>query len=260
MITAGIDVGAQTTKIVLLDGKKVLYELLIKGEEAVKSVTRGLEEAALRTNLSNGDIKKKVATGIYRHLLKDIDEDMTDIVCQAKGSIFHFPSARTVIDMGCDGSRAARINENGGIKEAALNEKCASGSGLFLETMANKMLYVKIEDMGEESLKSKNAVEINNMCAVFAESDVITLIHKRIPREDIIRSLHDSVALRVNRMIKTIGLEQDVILTGGVAKNVGVIDSLKRILGVPIYVPERPEMIGALGAALYGQEKLSEKE
>lgn len=234
--------------------------MLIKGEEAEKSATQGLAEAVQKAGISNGDIKKKVATGIYRHLLKDIDEDMTDIVCHAKGSIYHFPEARTVIDMGCDGSRAARINENGGIKEAALNEKCASGSGLFLETMAKKMLNLKIEDMGEESLKSKNAVEVNNMCAVFAESDVITLIHKKIPREDIVRALHDSVALRINTMIKTIGLEEKVVLTGGVAINMGVVDSLKRILGVQIYVPESPEMIGALGAAIYAQEKLKEKE
>lgn len=141
-----------------------------------------------------------------------------------------------------------------------MNEKCASGTGLFLETMAKKMLDMRVEDLGEESLKSKREVEVNNMCAVFAESDVITLIHKKILREDIVRGLHDSVAVRVNTMIKSIGLEPDVVLTGGVARNRGVVESMKRILGVQVYVPERPEMIGALGAAIFAQEKLRERE
>ena len=262
MITLGIDVGNKTTKLVLWDGSEILSDYFSEAGEAEICVKQGMEEITKKAGVSSGDIGYTVCTGANRYLFENngMDELITDMVCLAKGVTHQIPGARTLIDIGCEGSQAARVNENGEISDFALNEKCASGTGLFLESMARKLLHVKVEELGEISLKSKNKVELNNMCAVFAESDVITLVHKKIPIEDIVKGLHDAVAMRVNTMIKSIGMEPMVVMTGGVARNIGVVDSLSRGLGVEITVPDRPEMMGALGAAIYAQEKLSNME
>ena len=164
-----------------------------------------------------------------------------------------YPDARTVIDVGAEEGRAIRCNPEGKVLDFALNEKCAAGAGAFTEAMS-RALEVNIEEFGSMSLQSENAVPMNAQCAVFAESEVVSLIHQRTPKADIARAVHDAIASRITSMVRKIGFEPDVVLIGGVANNPGFLDSMRRDLETEIMVPDNPEFVGALGAALAAAE------
>ena len=176
-------------------------------------------------------------------------KDVSEMVSAVKGGHFLVPSAKVVVDIGAEEGRVARCNDKGVVQDSAVNDKCAAGAGTFVEAMA-RALEVSVEDFAKLSLKSKGEVPMNAQCIIFAESEVISLLHAKAPHADIAKAIHTAIADRVSSMTRRVGIEKDVVLIGGLAKNRGFVDALNRNLGIEVVIPEDPEYVSALGAAL----------
>jgi benzoyl-CoA reductase subunit D len=255
MIVAGVDVGNQTGKALIMrdDGVVLAKAVVTAAEEAAVVAEQALAAALAQAGLQQSDIDAIVATGVGRNGVPFAHRTLTEVSCDAKGAVHLFPSARTVIDIGAEDARGLRCDENGKVLDFVMNDKCASGAGVFIEAMA-KALEISLAEMGEMSLRSTEEVDINCTCAVFAESEVVSLIHRRVPRQDIARGIHDSIALRAASMLRRIGIHDDLVLVGGSALNLGMVDAMTRRTGKRVLVPEDPTIVGALGAALYALE------
>jgi len=250
MITAGIDMGSKTIKIVIVkDNKVVARSILPTGFEPVESAQKGLEEAIKQAGISRSDIKKIYATGAGRKTIPFADHNVTEVTADAKGTNYLMPSARTVIDIGAEEARGISVDAGGKVVDFAKNDKCAAGAGAFVESMS-RALEVTVPVMIEISHKSTKEAPINATCAVFAESEVVSLIHTKIDKADIAHAVHDAIASRVCSMVRRIPIEKDVALIGGVANNSAIVEDMKKHLNVDITVPEKPEFVSALGAAL----------
>jgi benzoyl-CoA reductase subunit D len=223
--------------------------LVLTGFDQSESAEKALADALAVAGVERAALGRTVATGAGAKAVPFADEGISDVKAAARGARFLFPSARTVIDVGAEEGRGIRSDGRGGVIDFAVNEKCAAGAGAFTEAMS-RALEVPVEEMGALSLKSQNAVPMNAQCAVFAESEVVSLIHARTPKPDIVRAVHDAIASRIGSMVRRVGIEPDVALVGGLARNVGFVDALRRNLGVEILVPEDPDYVGAIGAAL----------
>ena len=198
MITAGIDVGAKTIKVVLAkDGQMIAKSLVMAEIDTKTAIDEAMDKVLLATKLSQKDITKIMATGTGRKDCSQASNEVTEVTAAARGIIQVLPSCRAVIDVGAEEGRTVRLNEKGKIVDFAYNEKCAAGAGSFAEGMA-RALEVPIEELGALSLKSTNPVQMNAQCAVFAESEVVTLVHAKTPREDIARAILDAIASRID--------------------------------------------------------------
>jgi len=260
MITAGIDVGSLTTKVVLLKDRKILsYGLLLSSERAEVTSNKAIEEGLGRANLSIKDVSYIVSTGVGREEVQLANVSITIPLAIAVGATHLFPTARTVVDMGAENCVVVTCEEKGQVMNFVMNDKCAAGTGLFLESMA-EALGVRLEEMGRLSLGSKSKVNISSFCTVFAESEVVGYIHMGVNKVDIIKGLHDAVTLRVSEMLRKVRFRKDVVMGGGVARNVGVVNSLRSMIASDILVPEDPEVIGALGAAIIAYDKAKDVE
>lgn len=254
MITSGIDIGAKTIKVVLLKDGDVLAKALVPaGLDTAAATKQAMNDALALAGLESEKVDKFMATGTGRKDCPLTDNEITEVTAAAKGINHVMKSCGAVIDVGAEEGRAVRCNENGKVIDFAFNEKCAAGAGTFAEGMA-RALEVPLEELGPLALKSENAVPMNAQCAVFAESEVVTLIHAKTPREDIARAVLDAVASRIISMVRKVGFERDVAVVGGMALNPGFIEAMKRGLEMDIHVPEDPLYIGALGAALAAAE------
>ncbi|MFQ6092975.1 MAG: acyl-CoA dehydratase activase [bacterium] len=254
MTTAGVDCGAKNTKVVLLkDGKVLARSTVLSGFDQKAAAEQSFAEALLIAGLSKDDVVHITATGAGMREVHFAHETMTEVGADAKGTNFLFPSAKTVIDVGAEEGRAIKCDGKGKVIDFAVNEKCAAGAGSFTEAMA-RALEIEVEQMGPLSLNSHKAVPMNAQCAVFAESEVVSLIHAKTPKEDIARAVHDAIADRISSMVRRIGIEKDVALIGGVARNVGFVRSLEGNLQVTFSIPDEPEYVSALGAALAAAE------
>ncbi|MFQ5857104.1 MAG: acyl-CoA dehydratase activase [Anaerolineae bacterium] len=251
MITAGIDVGAKTTKVVIMNDGQVLGRSnpVLTGFDQQEAAEKAMAEALAAAGLEQGAIERTVATGAGAKAVPFANDAISDVKAAARGANFFFPSARTVIDVGAEEGRGIRCDEKGMVIDFAVNEKCAAGAGAFTEAMS-RALEVPLEEMGGMSLKSQNAVPMNAQCAVFAESEVVSLIHAKTPKQDIVRAVHDAIASRIGSMVRRVGVERDAALIGGVAHNIGFVDALRRGLELEILVPEEPDYVSAVGAAL----------
>jgi benzoyl-CoA reductase subunit D len=251
MITAGIDMGAKFTKVVILKDGQILSQGIDSSGRGDKEryAQQVFDQALQKAGLSGRDVGRIVATGAGREMVRFANDDVTVVVADARGASWLFPSARTVIDVGAEEGRGIRCGPGGKVLDFALNERCAAGAGTFTETMA-RALEVKVEDMGRLSLASQRTIPMNTQCVVFAESEVVSLLHAKTPKEDIARAIHDAIASRISSLARTVGMEKDVALIGGVARNIGFVDSLRRALELELLMPEEPEFVGALGAAL----------
>lgn len=255
MITAGVDIGAKYAKIVFMkEGEVSRRTKGIVGFDVLKSASTLFENALEKAGLKRGDIEKIVATGMGKDEIHnkppiDADDTVSAVIADAAGTYHLLSSARTVIDVGAEEGRGIKIAENGKVKDFVINERCAAGAGTFVETMA-RALEINVEDMGSLSLKSTKTIPMNAQCAVFAESEVVSLIHSRVAKEDIARAIHDAMAGRIASMVLRVGVEKDVVLIGGVALNSGFLPPLQSELNTKLAVPEFPEYVGALGAAL----------
>jgi len=250
MITAGIDMGTQSVKAVILKDSEVISRgKSFSGFEPTKAAEQVVGEALKKVNLSLSNVNHITTTGSGMDMAPYFNSTISMMGADAKAGVYLFPKARTVIDVGAEEARAVKCDDNGIMIDFVVNERCAAGAGAFIEAMA-RALEVKLEEMGPLSLKAERASPINATCVIFGESDVVTLIHRQESKPEIARAIFDAMAERVSSMVYRLGVNPDVVLVGGVAKDVGFVASLKRNLGVDVLTPEFPEYAGALGAAL----------
>ena len=250
MITIGVDMGAKNIKIVILkDDKVIVKSIALAGFDVEKSARKLIDKTFKEADVTRDDIAKIISTGAGEKLAPFYDETKSVVGCDSLGAVFLQPSARTVIDVGAEEGRGMRCDETGKILDFEVNEKCAAGAGAFTEAMS-RALEVPLEELGALSLKATEDIPMNAQCTVFAESEVVTMVHNNVPKEDMAKAVHDAMSSRISSMIRKIGFDKDVVLVGGVAKNIGFVDSLNKDLGLEVLVPEDPEYVGALGAAL----------
>jgi len=255
MIAAGIDCGAKTTKAVILkDGTIIGKAMVLTGFDQVNAVENSLDRAVKQAGIARKDIQRVGGTGSGKNAVKIANTSVSEIKAMARGAFYFFPKTRTVADVGAEEGRAARLDVNGNPVDFATNEKCAAGAGTFIETMA-RALEVSIEEMGLLCLQSDRQIPLNAQCAIFAESEVVGLIHAKTAKPDISRAIHDSIAGRIASMIRRIGVNEDVALLGGLARNPGFVASITRQLNVNrLYTPPDPEFGAAVGAAVSAAE------
>lgn len=246
----GVDIGSLTVKVVLLNEVKEImaHGIARGGYSGCEVATEIMEKLLSESGLSSGDVRATVATG-YGRVTFPADREVSEISCQAKGIHHLFPTARTIIDIGGQDSKVIKILPNGKVADFAMNDKCAAGTGRFLEVMASA-LEVGLNEIGELSAKSQNPTTISSFCTVFAESEVITHVSAGTPKGDILAGVCDSVASRVSSLAQRTGLEPDIVFTGGVARNEGVLNALTQHLNHPLLVYKEPAITAALGAAL----------
>lgn len=249
MIVAGIDVGGKNVHIVIKkDGQtlgKVAGPSGIKKAEAVEQL---YNEVLKKTGLTRKDVERVVATGSAAKRVAFANGFIPDAAADARGVNKLIPSARTVIDVGAEEGRAIKVGADGKVLDFAINEKCAAGTGTFVEAMS-RALEVSVDEMSKITLQSTQTLSTNAQCAVFGESEVVSLIHQKTPKPDIARAVMNAIAGRVASIARIVGLDKDVVMVGGMARNAGFVDSLKKNMEMNVLVPEDPDYIGALGAA-----------
>lgn len=259
MIVAGVDIGSTTAKAVIMrDGEFVAHHVLPTGVDCDKAAWTAVQTSCQQIGISEKDIEYIVATGYGRRAINFGNESITEITANSKGAFWLGSSkgkVQTIIDIGGQDTKAISLDENGNIINFVMNDKCAAGTGRFMEVIA-KALGETIDDFAQMSLKSDNAVTINSTCTVFAESEVISLIAKKEKKENIIKGIHNSVASRIVEMVKQVGLRPIIFFDGGGAKNIGLQKAIEEYLGTELFVTERPQIVVALGAAVIAEEKL----
>ncbi|MEN8247109.1 MAG: acyl-CoA dehydratase activase [Thermodesulfobacteriota bacterium] len=255
-ITAGVDIGAATAKAVILKGGQILSALVIPTGSSVKEAGQEVMNKALKeAKMTMDDIAFIVATGYGRKSVDFANDVITEISCHAKGVNLLIPTARSVIDIGGQDSKVIEINEQGKVANFVMNDKCAAGTGRFLEVMAN-VLGTDIAKIGSISLQGEKPCQISNTCTVFAESEMVSLRAEGESRENLLAGIHLAMAHRVAIMGHTVGLKEEIVFTGGVAQNIGMKIALHKRIDKENRVPEQPQIIGALGAAFIGAERL----
>ncbi len=251
MKVAGIDIGSLTAKCVIMENGKVLGYDVVKVQPDLEKTAEFIFKKTLeKLGVKEDEIEKIVATGYGRNKVSFADKKVTEISCHAKGAVYLIPTVRTVIDIGGQDSKVISVGKDGRVLNFVMNDKCAAGTGRFLEVLANA-LGVKVEELSSLSKKANRVAKISSVCTVFAESEVISYISRGEKVENIVAGIHESIASRIAGMVKRIGVKKDVVLTGGVAKNDGVRLALERKLDVSIKVPKEPQIVGALGAAIF---------
>ena len=257
MVVAGIDLGSGTTKCVLIDkDRAVRGRALVRTRADFEKVARDTLDAALAdAALCPESVAYTATTGLGRYAIPFRDIQITDLTCGARGAASLFPSTRFVLDIGAQRSRAIKLRDGGKVKEFHMNEKCAAGSGGFLERAA-KYLEVTVADIGPLSLAAERPQPISSVCAVLAESEIINHVSEGVSVENILRGIHNSLADRALSLLKRVGLDGEVTLIGGVALQAGMVTALRQKLGVAINVPEEPQLTAAFGAAILGWQRL----
>ena len=252
---AGIDSGSTSTNAVIIDGKKniVSFATVSTGVKVAESARKALDEALQKAGLEMKHISKIVATGYGRERISIKTKDVTEITCHAKAAYFLNPSVRTIIDIGGQDSKVIRLDENGNVIDFVMNDKCAAGTGRFIEMMAQS-LQLSLEEMSTYGLKWNEDIAISSMCSVFAQSEVVSLIASDKKLEDIVHGINSSIASKVVALGKRGKLEREFMMTGGVARNIGVVRAVEEKIDAEVIVPEEPDICGALGAALIASE------
>ena len=259
MYTMGIDVGSASSKAVILrDGREVVAGLAVQAGTGSSGPGRVLEEITAKSGLDLKDMAFILATGYGRTALPMADKQMSEITCHAKGVFFEESAARTIIDIGGQDVKAIALDDRGGIRQFYMNDKCAAGTGRFLEVMA-RVLEVPLEEMGEYHFRSKNPAQVSSTCTVFAESEVISLIADNHSAADIVHGLNRSVAVKTAALVQRAGGCGPYLMTGGVARNQGVVQALEERLGAPLGIGDTPDLCGALGAALFALDHVTDK-
>jgi len=252
----GIDIGSAASKGIALNEKGVSgsFECPSRGDFKL-TAEKVKEELLSQLRVSSNDISRTVATGFGSKSVIFADEVKPDIVCHGKGVSSLLPSVKTVIDIGDLYTKVLRIDGNGSVHKFLLSGKCAGGSGRILQVIA-KVLQIKVEEIGELSLKSQKRVEFNTGCAVFAESEAISRLSQEVKKEDLLAGIHRALAAQIESLMERMGVELDVAIVGGGARDVGLVQALKEIRGHDILVPQNPHMTAALGAAIIAMEGL----
>ncbi len=259
MITAGIDIGSRASKTVVLnDGEILSTAICDTGPESVKTAYHAMETVLDGTGLKLEDIDYTVATGYGRILVPFAGENISEISCHARGITRIFPSVRTILDMGGQDCKAISCDEQGRVTNFVMNDKCAGGTGRFLEMIAD-VLNMSLNEIGEASLTSKTPVPFNTVCAVFAKSDAISYLRRGTPKADILAGLHDAIAQRSLNLLKRVSIQKDFTITGGISKNSGMVAAITKVVGLEPLMAEDPQLMGAMGAALYALDHCNGK-
>ncbi|MBN2638055.1 MAG: 2-hydroxyglutaryl-CoA dehydratase [Bacteroidales bacterium] len=254
MLTLGVDIGSLTAKGILFDGNQIVEKYLMPvGYNSKKASEKLIKALMEKAGIVDTDIKNIVATGYGRNNVEKADKAVSEIICHGKGVHFLLPHIRTIIDIGGQDSKVIVLDVSGKVSNFVMNDKCAAGTGRFLDVMARAM-ETEIEDFGPLALQGENPSKISSVCTVFAESEIISLVAKGEKREDITSGIHWSIARRIASMVKRLGMVTPVAMSGGVALNVGVIDTLEQILETKIETSALSQYGGALGAALMAAE------
>ncbi|MBI3270121.1 MAG: 2-hydroxyglutaryl-CoA dehydratase [Planctomycetes bacterium] len=254
---AGVDVGSGTTKVVIMgEGRRVLgVSELRSGADLEAAAVEGLEKACRVARVDHARIAYVAATGYGRYQVGFRDVQITEITCHARGAHYLFPGTRCVLDVGAQCTRAINVDFHGRVRKFRSNDKCAAGAGRFLERVA-KALEVDLEQLGELSLRSKEPQPISSVCAVLAESEVINHVSQERKTEDILNGVHRSIVDRLAALLRQVGLESEVTLTGGVARNIGIVRLLEARLERQVNVSSDAPLAGALGAAVLALERM----
>jgi predicted CoA-substrate-specific enzyme activase len=251
MKAVGLDIGSLTTKVVVLDGDKIASSVIVaSGEDAESTARDAVKRALAGADTDFNEDTYIVSTGIGGKSISFGNQQKSITTCLARGISGLFPSARILIDMGAESITIVKLNERGRLVDWLGHDKCAAGTGIFLQQMA-KLMQLPLPEMARLSLQANNPAEITSTCAVFAESEVISHVHRNppTPKEDIVAGIYSSLVSRVMALIKRVGVEKDVAVSGGVALNIGLVKTLEKELGYQVLVPEIPQIAAALGAA-----------
>jgi predicted CoA-substrate-specific enzyme activase len=253
----GVDSGSLTGKAVIIDSNRHIIASSVVQLEIVskRAVQEAISNVLSHAGLKWDDLAYTVSTGYGRRRLDIANRDVTEISCHAKGARYFYPEARTVIDIGGQDSKVIQIDPSGNYSNFAMNEKCAAGSGKFLEVMA-RALGVPLDKIGDLALESKNELQISSTCTVFAETEVISFVAEGRKIPDILAAIHKSIANRVANLAGRILVTEPAVMTGGVAKNIGLVRALEKELSMKILVPSDPQIVGAVGAALFALEDI----
>ena len=249
----GIDFGSTTAKTVILDlkGRIVSWHVAHMGAVSGEGVKVSVDTALAEAGLTQEDMGRTVSTGYGRRMLDIADKNFTEITCHARGAVSMVPDARLVIDIGGQDSKVIAVDSNGLVAQFAMNDRCAAGTGKFLEVLARAMA-IPLEDMGDVALEAKQSLKISSMCATFAETEVISLLAEGQTKPDVLGAVHAAIANRTLGLVGRVGKKGPVVMTGGVARNRAAVHYIQEALGLPLHLPETPQIAGALGAALLG--------
>jgi len=261
MIVGGCDIGSATGKAVVMKDRVIVsYSIIPSTTRPEETAQMAMDEAIQKAGLSSiDDLDYIVGTGYGRLKVPFANENISEITCHARGAQWLVPSIRTVVDIGGQDCKVMSVSEKGKVLEFVMNDRCAAGTGRFFEAMA-RVLNCGLEGLSSLSLNGKNPATISSQCSVFAESEVVTLINEGIELTDIVAGLHNSVASRLNSMVGKVGLVEDVALTGGCAKNAGLVKALEKKLKISVRgLPEDPQIVGAIGAALVAVDRVDSR-
>lgn len=264
MLVMGVDIGAAASKALVLNEKDEIlgYSIRHTGADVTETAAQVAEEALKKAGVSMDDLDYILSTGWGRFAVDFANKNESEIICHAAGAYHLLPDARGVIDIGGQDSKAIRMGDDGLVNDFIMNDKCAAGTGRFIETLCN-ILEIDLEDIGNLALKSKNPCLMSSTCVVFAETEVVAFRAKKIPIEDIIAGVLEALVKRVYAMACHIRLDtlvKEVVFTGGTAKNPGLVKYLEKHLETKLIVPDEPQIVGALGAALIAKQELDERD
>ena len=256
MYVLGVDSGSTSTNAVIMDGdrKIVAFDVIRTGAKSGDSARKALENVLEKAGIARSDLAGIVSTGYGRVSIPYADENVTEISCHGRGAHYFNPAVRTVLDIGGQDSKAISLNEKGDVVDFVMNDKCAAGTGRFLEAMA-RTLEIGVDQLGPVYMNWKENIEITSMCTVFAESEVISLIARNKEIADIAHGIHGAIAGKAFSLLKRVGLKDEFMMTGGVALNEGVVKAVEERVGSRLFICDQPEIVGAVGAALFALEK-----
>jgi predicted CoA-substrate-specific enzyme activase len=259
-LVCGVDVGSLTSEAVLLKGDEIVsYSIVRTTHDSGESARTALDNALRLGGILEKEISFVVATGYGRVIVPFAQKNVSEISCHAKGAHFIFPSARTVLDMGGQDCKAIRCDATGRLVSFVMNDKCAAGTGRAIEVIAS-LLGVPLEEVGPISQRFAGEVpRISNVCVLFAKSEILSLMREGAPVEGLLLALCQAVADRASILLKRVQVEKDLVITGGIAKNSGVVRAIGERLGIQPLIPPEPQIIGALGAALFARELLARR-
>jgi len=262
MIVAGCDVGSTTGKVLIMKDDEVIGTSIVPSTTVCEQTARNAMDIALKeAGISLEDIEYCVGTGYGRVNIPFANKNITEISCHGKGAHWVNNKIRTVIDIGGQDCKVIRVDETGTVKDFVMNDKCAAGTGRFLEAMC-KILHIDIEELGPLSLEGKEVLEVSSQCSVFAEAEIVSLMAEKKPNADICAGINNSVANRIVSMLYRVGVEEEVIISGGVSKNIGVVKMIEDKIGLKLATSSSvdPQLFGALGAALFAKRNLERQK
>ena len=255
MLICGIDVGAATAEAVIFDNSHMItYSILPTGHSVKIIADKVVKHALDKVKLSLSKFDYVVSTGWGRHGVSFANKAVTEIICHGKGAKFLIPSTRTVVDIGGQDSKVISLDENGNVNNFVMNDKCAAGAGRSMGIIS-KLVNVPLEDLGELSLKaSDKTIPISSTCVVFARSEVLGFLRAGVPKNDVIAGASEALTSRVEGLLKRVGIEKDFVISGGIAKNIGIVRRLEKRTGLKAKICFEPQIVGALGAAIFARD------